>query len=326
MGQTLTAIRGAQRRDRYDPSTLTRVGPMGATSSTMQDTLRQSQVVYLVSSPYSGSTWLSFVLGGHPRAATLGEHWRRFRGQRDSECRTCEHKGLVQCEVLHGITGVPLQEAYSMPLRRFASQGVDTLIDNSKQLDWLQELLASGACDSLSVRVIHLIRDPRGWICSCIGRNPQYEVANALSDWNKAVLDQQARLEALGLPVLRVLYDAACLDSERILEGLSAFIGIRYAVGSLRYWERAHHAMAGNGAAMNVLPGAKGVTWDRDYYLDRLGKVFYDDRWRRRLDPAQARLVVDDPETARLMRAFGAAFERIDELAAARDAANGESL
>ncbi len=52
---------------------------MRATVSTMQDTLRQSQVVYLVSSPYSGSTWLSFVLGSHPRAATLGEHWRRWR-------------------------------------------------------------------------------------------------------------------------------------------------------------------------------------------------------------------------------------------------------
>jgi len=291
----------------------------------MSEIMQQPQVVFIVSSAFSGSTWLSFVLGSHPRAATLGEHWRRFRGKRDSECRTCQHKGLAQCEILHGITGVPLQEAYAMPLRRFASQGVDTLIDNSKQLDWLDELLAIGACDSLSVRIIHLIRDPRGWIASSMGRSPEHEVGHLLSDWKQAVIDQQARLAALGLPVLRVSYDVACLDSDRVLEDLSAFVGIRYGLGSLRYWERVHHAMAGNGAAISVVPGAKGASWDRDYYLDRLGQVFHDDRWRRRLDPAQVRLVVDDPEAARLMREFGAGFERIDELARARDAADGES-
>lgn len=291
----------------------------------MQGIMRQSQVVYVVSSAFSGSTWLSFVLGSHPRAATLGEHWRRFRGERDSECRTCQHKGLAQCEILHGITAVPLLEAYAMPLRRYASQGVDTLVANSKQLDWLEELLASGACDSLSVRIIHLIRDPRGWIASWMGRSPQCEVAHLLTHWKQAVIDQQTRLAVLGLPVLRVSYDLACLDSERILENLSAFVGIRYGLGSLRYWERVHHAMAGNGAAISVVPGAKGASWDRDYYLARLGQVFHDDRWRRRLDPAQASLVAGDPEAARLMREFGAGFELIDELAAVREAADGES-
>jgi hypothetical protein len=73
---------------------------------------------------------------------------------------------------------------------------------------------------------------------------------------------------------------------------------------------------------MSVLPGNKGATSDRDYYLTRLGKFFYDDRWRSLLDPAQARLVAGDPEAARLMEEFGAGFERIDELAASRDAAD----
>jgi hypothetical protein len=71
--------------------------------------------------------------------------------------------------VLHGITTVPVQEAYTMPLQRFAPHGVDTLIDNSKQLDWLDEVRASRACDSSSIQIIHLIRDPRGWIASRMG-------------------------------------------------------------------------------------------------------------------------------------------------------------
>ena len=283
------------------------------------------QIVFIVSSPWSGSTWLSFVLGTHPRAATLGEHWRRFRGLRDSECRSCQHKGLPHCEVLDGITTAPVERAYSLPLERFAPQGVDTLIDNSKFLDWLEELLAAGACDPASVRVIHLVRDPRGWITSATGRRPTLDAAMMLSDWKQRLTQQQAGLAGLGLPTLRLSYDLACLDSAYLLQTVSSFLGFQYGPEHLRYWDREHHAMAGNGAAISVVPGGKGATWDRDYYLTRLGRVFHDDRWRQRLDPAMVRLVTGDPEAIRLMQAFGAGFERLDQLAAARAAADGES-
>jgi len=286
--------------------------------------MHPAQVIYIVSSEWSGSTWLSFVLGTHRRAATLGEHWRRFRGARDSECRTCQHKGLPHCEILHGITVAPLEEAYSLPVARFAPQGVDTLVDNSKFLDWLEELLAAGACAALAVRVIHLVRDPRGWITSATGRQPTRDAAALLGDWKQRVIEQQARLATLGLPTLRLSYDLACLDSGPMLEAVSAFAGFRYGPEQLRYWDREHHAMAGNGAAISVVPGGKGATWDRDYYLARLGRVFHDDRWRRRLDPAVARLVTGDPEAIRLMEEFGAGFERLDELAAARAPADGD--
>lgn len=280
--------------------------------------VKKNQIIYIVSSPYSGSTWISFVLGSHPEVATLGEHWRRFRGKRDSECRTCEHRGLAHCEILQGITQTPPQEAYAAPLQRFAVRGVKTLVDNSKHLDWLEELIACGACDLFSMRVIHLIRDPRGWITSVTGRNPQISVAALLSQWKQKTIEQKARLAMLDLPTLRISYDMACLDSERVLEKLSAFVGVRYDLENLRYWEREHHAMAGNGAAINVLSNGKGFTWDREYYTTRLGKVFYDDRWKRRMDSNQLSVVAGDFEAAGLMQDFDTSFEIIDALAQAR--------
>ncbi|MFM7138592.1 MAG: sulfotransferase [Planctomycetota bacterium] len=283
------------------------------------------QIIFIVSSPWSGSTWLSFVLGSHPRAANLGEHWRRFRGTRDCECRSCRHKGLPHCEVLHGITTARVDEAYSLPMTRFASRGVNTLIDNSKFLDWLDELLVAGACDPASVRLIHLVRDPRGWITSATGRKPTLDAATMLSDWKQRVIRQQSELAALGLPTLRMSYDLACLDSEHLLQTVSTFLGFQYGPEHLRYWEHEHHAMAGNGAAISVVPGGKGATWDRDYYLARLGRVFHDDRWRHRLDPAMVRLVTRDPEAVRLMEEFGTGFERLDELAVARASADDAS-
>lgn len=281
------------------------------------------KVVFIASIERSGSTWLSFVLGSHPQAAALGEHWRRFKGNRDSECRTCQHKGLPRCEILHGITTSPLQAAYSLPLERFAPLGVDTLVDNSKFLGWLEELRAAGACDGLDVRVIHLVRDPRGWITSETARNPGAKVAALLGDWKRRVAEHRDRLAILGLPTLKVSYDLACLDPEKVLANLSEFIGHRYAPEHLKYWERVHHAMAGNGAAISVVPGRKGHTWDRGYYLDRINRVFHDDRWRQRLDPSELLSTTSDPEACRLMEDFGAGFARLDELIASRDAAGG---
>lgn len=288
-----------------------------------KENTERRKLVYIASMERSGSTWLSFVLGSHPRAATLGEHWRRFKGNRDSECRTCQHKGLPSCEMLHGITTSPLRSAYSLPLLRFAPHGVDTLVDNSKFLDWFEELQAAGACEGIDVRVIHLLRDPRGWITSETARNPGLEAMALLEDWKRRVGEYRDRLGVLGLPTLRVSYDMACLDPERVLANISEFIGHRYAPEHLRYWERVHHAMAGNGAAISVVPGGKGHTWDRGYYIERIDRVFHDDRWRQRLDPSQLLSITSDLEARRLMEDFGAGFVRLDELIASRDAVGG---
>ena len=76
----------------------------------------QRQVLFIASSVRSGSTWLSYVLGNHPRSAHLGEYHRPFEISGHVACRLCEAQGLPDCEILHGIEDVPINAAYGFAL------------------------------------------------------------------------------------------------------------------------------------------------------------------------------------------------------------------
>lgn len=274
------------------------------------------QIVFIVSNLYSGSTWLSYVLGSHPTAATLGEHHRRFEGERTIACRYCSALGRPDCEVLEGILNTPLAEAYNMPLQRFAAMGITTLIDNSKQISWLERLLTHGACDGLTIKVIHLVRDPRGWMASCLSRNPQLSIPELINHWKYELIKSEADLARLQLPVHRTCYDLMHLAPHHSMAMISDFVGISYSTDQYDYWHRPHHAMGANGASINVLPQQRGRTPDREYYLSRFKTHFHDERWRYRPDAELLTKICNDIDLDRLLEQFGGGVSKIDELAA----------
>lgn len=89
-------------------------------------------VVFILSAPYSGSTWLNLVLGSHSWAMNLGEYYRPFLNPDHIACRLCEAEGLPECTVLHGIEAVARADAYHFAALR---SGKRILIDASKRLD-----------------------------------------------------------------------------------------------------------------------------------------------------------------------------------------------
>jgi hypothetical protein len=285
--------------------------------------LRGRQVIFIVSSLYSGSTLLSYVLGSHPQAATLGEHHRRFEGERTAFCTYCRTLGRSSCEVLHGLDQAPLAEAYRLPLRRYAPAGVTTLIDNSKQIAWLRRLIEGGATADLPVQVIHLSRDPRGWLGSALSRGGTVGMEDLMRHWLHDVSEQRRHLADLALPVLDLNYDLFTLDPPASLERISAFTGLDYGQEHLAYWRHEHHSMGFNGASINLLANNAGFTPDRSFYLDRLEQPFHDDRWRRRPEAAAIDAMVRLPQIEELLAASGSGFERIDQIWASQACAPG---
>lgn len=286
---------------------------MQANSQTRQ------QVIFIASETRSGSTWLSYVLGTHPHAAHLGEYYRPFMHPGHVTCRLCEGRGLTDCEILGDLDQVPISHAYTYALERYQSLDISTLIDCSKDLAWLEQVLVANGGrndNNVTVKIIHLIRDPRGWIAS-ERRRVSMNINEAIDRWHKHYSRTQQWIQAKRLPSICISYDQLCLEPEHSLRKLSRFIGVKQNVSQYQYWQKEHHGLGGNGAALNNLitsPKAKPTTGDDMFYQQQLKKIFYDLRWRSEEDAKQLDAQCRQPNIQKIFKDCGISMNRIDHL------------
>ena len=279
----------------------------------MKASATQRTVAFIVSEGRSGSTWLSYVLGSHTGAAHLGEYYRPFTMPGHVACRLCEARGRTECEILHGIENVPKEHAYDFAFERFHQP---ILIDASKILEWVVNFLHQ---ERFQVRVIHLMRDPRGWFASEGRRDPALLPDVAITRWldtNNKVIDL---LASHHVPCFSVFYDDLAVHPERHFPPLCSFVGMRYESGALDYWNYEHHGLGGNGAAFNVIgkyEGANVITGDNPFYRTNTQRHFYDTRWLRQLSGQQRRAFEQSAAVRDLLARYDRDFSHFDALRA----------
>lgn len=287
---------------------------MGTPSPPTQRQNDTNTVVFILSATRSGSTWLSYALGSHSQATHLGEYYRPFTFANHVACRLCEAKGRDNCEFLHGIHQVESQYAYDFAFSRF---GTPFLIDCSKNLDWLAKFINQ---DRFQVKVIHLIREPRGWFASEKRRRAGMTATTGMEMWlnlNVAIVNFIKHYRLTSMPAY---YDELATDEEKYFPSVCEFIGIPFERTMLKYWEYEHHALGGNGAAFNVIGGyqdAKVTTGDDAFYRLNARRQFYDTRWRSQLSPEEVRTIENMPTVRQFLERFQRDFAHFDRLAEA---------
>ena len=281
-------------------------------ATTLEAGVAQRAVVFILSEMRSGSMYLSYVLGSHPGVAHLGEYSRPFTIPGHVACRLCEARGRAECEILHGIQKVPLELAYDFAFERFQ---VPILIDSSKLLDWTAHFLGQ---ERFQVRVIHLLRDPRGWFSSERRRNPM-TLDFAIPRWvdtNGRIADFVAEHR---IACYSVFYDDLAARPEQYFPPLCSFVGVPYQSRAREYWNHEHHGLGGNGAALTLIgryERANLITGDDPFYTARAHRHFHDTRWVAQLS-RQERLAIEQSDAIRrVLQRYERSFLHFDALLA----------
>lgn len=291
----------------------------------------QKTVVFILSDKRSGSTWLSYVLGSHQNAAHLGEYYRPFINPDHVECDICHAVGKVECPILHGIHDVPLDLAYDFAFERYKK---DILIDNGKEVTWANKILTLDRIDRrlvhlfrdprgfiaaqrrrkhldkdrMQFKIIHLIRDPRGWFAS-VKRRGWSDINTSIRKWVKDNREMIELAEKRRLPYMAVFYDELAYDPEKYFPELCEFVGMEFEPKALEYWSFEHHGLGGtNGAGYMVLQNyekAEYKTADDDFYQKNINKRFYDQRWKEQLTKEEIEYIENSNSVRELLAMAG---------------------
>lgn len=254
---------------------------------------RKKTVVFILSTSYSGSHYLSLMLGSHSQAMHLGEIHRVRQGQHlklEHLCFACRDRDT--CPVLGGIRPANAQNAYDVVFSRI-DPNVRMLIDNSKLArGWAKQLLHN---DAYERRYVHLIRDPRAlvrrwmlkrpsWITEVRRRwrmaqaFPQRLLAAAFADSTDVLTYQWLQLNRRITRFIadhhldaRVLtYHDLAVDPQGELRRLTEWLGLPHEPGQHRYWNFSHHGTQ-----------KAEYEWVKDQHTQHI-----DLRWQAELDPA----------------------------------------
>lgn len=117
----------------------------------------KKKLVFILSSNYSGSHFLSLLLGSHSKAVHLGETKNLIK-----EGVNCYKCGVSNdCHLFEGIQELTTETFYPTLFDRAGDQ-INLLIDTSKKTEWAINFINTQS--EYDIKIVHLIRDPRALI------------------------------------------------------------------------------------------------------------------------------------------------------------------
>ncbi len=251
-------------------------------------------VLFILSSNYSGSTWLALLLGSHSRAFYAGELNKMFHDE-PMPCRLCEEK-QSSCPVFHDVARVKSKNIHATALAR---TGKSLLVDNSKTISWSKKFMADARFER---RYLHLLRDPRALAYSLQmrKRKPDY------LDWMEKNYELRNFLREHRLEHRVVTYNEVAEQPEATLTEVCQWLGLKYEPAQKEYWNFEHHGPGRNGATAAFLENY--TPSEEQFYSKHKRTHFHDLRWQEKLEPQVKHEIMHDPQMKLLLKDFGLEF------------------
>ncbi|MAE68043.1 MAG: hypothetical protein CMJ18_27655 [Phycisphaeraceae bacterium] len=264
-------------------------------------------ILNIISTAYSGSTWVNMMLGSHSQSFSVGEMKRIFKAEQ------------AQCSI-HG-SDCPIWSRFDLhadespfaQIARLAGRRVLVVNNARKQVPAHDDA-------ALHTRFIHLIRDGRAVVASYLRKSEGESAFRAARWWRHGVRRNRRFLNRHPAgDRIDVCYERLCREPEPTLRDICRFLDLDFEPSMLEYWKHVEHFIGGNrGTLLHVarshgleLPAptretvgdAPRKTWDLGYYERQTPRTFSDERWKREL--TGARLRVFDLVAGRLNRKLG---------------------
>ena len=219
----------------------------------------KKKLVFILSSNYSGSHFLSLLLGSHSKAVHLGETKNLIKDH--VNCYACG--ALNDCILFKDINQLTTDALYPELFNR-AGEQINLLIDTSKKIKWMSQFIHNQT--DYEIKVIHLMRDPRALLrrwknkyASITSRlNQRRKTLKAfpkkifsllfssqdtiyLYKWLKQNQEIANFINQHKLNTKITTYHDLTLDPNKSLSALMEWLGESYETSQLKYWEFDHH-------------------------------------------------------------------------------------
>jgi len=268
-------------------------------------------IVYILSTNYAGSHYLSLLLGSNSRAIHLGETKRlrdaRMR-QRRNVCFVCEDK--PSCVIFGGIGPDNVDNIYDIISDRIDAK-TTTFIDASKNTFWAGRFLDN---DRYVRKYIHLIRDPRAmvrrWMLTFTTpkqqMNQRLRIAKAspkqalpallgsperlyVEKWLLRNQELSRFIAGNHLDHIVVTYEDLAGNTAYELTRLCDWMGLKFEPEQMDYWNFPHHG-----------------SQKKDYANTKVR--MFDLRWKKFLKPSAAAKITKHKPTNKYLEQLGLRF------------------
>lgn len=255
----------------------------------------KKKLIFILSSNYSGSHFLSQMLGSHSQGVHLGELKNVYKKGGFDKCYVCQ--GGDECELFRGIHEQKKSDLYDFLFSR-VDENVTFLVDASKKPKWFKDFVN---IENYDVYLIHLVRDPRAlarrWLMRFserkiglrerikqIRKNPAKilkllfvdDLIVCLYKWISQNRDIKNFIEETDFPYKRVTYKDLAINTDMTLEGICNWIGLAHEADQKEYWKFPHHGSQ-----------KEAYQWIKN----QGGGSYFDQRWKSYLTPSQVQRI-----------------------------------
>ncbi|WP_287881433.1 sulfotransferase [Aquitalea sp.] len=210
-------------------------------------------ILFILGTPYCGSTFLASLLSEYDHVFNVGE-LDRVSGVGNNQnpfhsnwCKVCSTGGQ-ECPVFDEKLIEDIRQA-SNHTERYAklaqATGKSILVDGSKHAYWLNAVCAENNVKTMA-RPIILVRNPIRFILSSKSRHAdfQWPMWKWAEIWRDTYIDLMRSCSRIGIPYLIVRHEDLCADTDGVLGVIRDFskIGARRIEDN----ETAFHYIGGN--------------------------------------------------------------------------------